>query len=179
VPGRSRRFLTSEFVDGVWETLGDFASNADYVPSPDQFACVRDCLMLTVELENARRTRDLINLTVNEFRRAKRPPTTPTTTSCTSSNTRRRRRRRAPLTSSARHQRPGLHLRAGIRGRLPRSTGLMFPHLSTTNPPTSLKMTPSEANVALNRVWASSGKLPMIATSCRRRSAVDSYATAS
>jgi hypothetical protein len=32
------------------------------------------------------------------------------------------------------------------------STGLMFPHLSTTNPPTSLKMTPSEANVALNRV---------------------------
>jgi hypothetical protein len=65
------RFLASQFVNGVWETLGDFASNADYVPLPYQFACVRDCLMLTVELENARRTGDLINLTVSEFRRAK------------------------------------------------------------------------------------------------------------
>jgi hypothetical protein len=44
------RFLTSEFVNGVWETLGDFASNRDYVPSPEQFAYVCDCLLLTVEL---------------------------------------------------------------------------------------------------------------------------------
>jgi hypothetical protein len=33
--------------------------------------------------------------------------------------------------------------------------GFMFPYVSNgTNPPTSRKMTPSEANVALNRAWS-------------------------
>jgi hypothetical protein len=112
--------VLGRFVNGVWETPGDFASNADYVPSPDQFACVRDCLMLTVELENARRTGDLINLTVNEFRRAKASADNAddhvvhvfehkTVSSAT-----------CAVNFFGRHVRPGLHLRTGIQRRVPR-----------------------------------------------------------
>jgi hypothetical protein len=103
--------------------------------------------MLTVELHNARRTGDLVNMTVQQFQAARSTKTdrndhvvfvydhkTSATSSC-------------PVNFYAER-----YVRIfGERLLLP--TGRMFPHATSLVPGNALQMTRSQYNVAINRAW--------------------------
>jgi hypothetical protein len=64
-------FLTSSYATALWEELQQLAAEDEPNVSIDVFTRIRDCLMLTVELHNARRTGDLVNMTVQQFQAAR------------------------------------------------------------------------------------------------------------
>lgn len=149
------RFLKSKFLADLWSKLDALhADTGNTTPSVADFQDIRDALMLTLELMNARRTGDLTNMTVAEFRSSRITNTSPDDHIVFVFEHKTASSSRCPVNFHGDlYRRASQYIQVFGRHFL-FSCQFMFPYVSPNSPDSSVKMSHSQFNVAINRLWS-------------------------
>jgi hypothetical protein len=149
------RFLKSQFLRDMWSKLDHLHANpSDTPPSLADFQEIRNGLLVTLELLNARRTGDLTNMTIAEFRSSRITNASPDDhvvfvfehKTATSS--------RCPVNFHGELYRRASQYIDVFGRRFQYSCQLMFPYVSPNSADASVKMTHSQFNVEINKLWS-------------------------